>query len=251
MQCDEERPKCGSCKKKDRPCIYSYGKVSALVVQDPKHLTKYGKSKTVPVVYSLSSSEPETASSSSSTSDLRITTERHAENGQGFFQTLAPRAKTKSQKSKKKSNQQQRALETYLQQLQETSAIASYRPVSPETTLITRYIGMLGSDPAGKQPLAILGTWIQSIPSRIGSNRMLDLAAEFLVNSYAAYRDGMHSKRKLATQSKAKALKELQLVVLGIQNKTTYDVLLATKMHFAAEVSAPSDCMSWTVTKTR
>jgi len=209
-------------------------------VQDPKHLTKYGKSKTVPIVYSLSSSDPDiTPSSSSPTSpsDLRITTERHAENGQGFFQTLAPRTKSKSQASKKKSNQKHRALEAYLQQLQEISAVVSYSPVSPETTLISRYIGMLGSGPAGKQPLAILGTWIQSIPSRIGSNRMLDFAAEFLVNSYAAFRDGMHSKRKLAIQSKAKALRELQLVGFGAQNKTTYDVLLATKMHFAAEVS--------------
>ena len=166
-QCDEERPKCGSCKKKDRPCTYSYGKASAFVVQDPKHLTKYGKSKVGPVVYSLSSSDPDTtpsSSSPSSPSDLRITTERQAENGQGFFQTLAPRAKSKSQVAKKKSNQQQRAVEAYLQQLQEISAVVSYSPVSPETTLISRYIGMLGSGPAGKQPLAILGTWIQSIP---------------------------------------------------------------------------------------
>ena len=65
---------------------------------------------------------------------------------------------------------------------------------------------------------------------------MLDLAAEFLVNSYAAYRDGMHSKRRLAKATKSKALRELQLVVLDAQKQPTYDVLLATKMHFAAEV---------------
>ncbi|CAA9961193.1 Structure-specific endonuclease protein [Pyrenophora teres f. maculata] len=246
-ECDEERPKCGSCRKKDRPCMYSYGKLSAFVVQDPKHLTKYGKSRTTPIVYSISASEDETTSSSYSyspePSELRITTERHAENGQGFFQTLAPRARSKAQASKKKSNIPQRALEAYLQQSKESSAVVAYSPVSPETTLISRYIGMLGSDPVGKQPLAVLGTWIQSIPSRIGSNRVLDLAAEFLVNSYAAYRDGMHSKRKLAAQSKAKALRELQLVVLGAQSKTTYDVILATKMHFAAEALVGIDTM--------
>ncbi|RMZ68480.1 Structure-specific endonuclease subunit SLX4 [Pyrenophora seminiperda CCB06] len=236
--CDEERPKCGCCKKKDRPCTYSYGKASVFVVQDIKNLTKYGIERTVPVMHSISASGPRTTSSPHSPSDLRITTERHAENGQGFFQTLAPRAKCKSQMSKKKLNHQQRGLEAHLQHLQAASVVVSYFPTSPETTLISRYIGMLGSDPAGKQPLEILGIWTHSIPSRMGSNRMLDLAAEFLVNSYAAYRDGMHSKRKLATQSKAKALRELQLVVSGVQNEPTYDVVLATKMHFAAEVRA-------------
>ena len=112
----------------------------------------------------------------------------------------------------------------------------SYQSSSPETDLIARYIGMLGADTSGKQPLAILGTWIQSIPSRIGHNRMFDLAVEFLVNSYAAYRDGMHSKRRTAKATKAKALKELQLVVMNAEIQPTYDVLLATKMHFAAEV---------------
>lgn len=96
---------------------------------------------------------------------------------------------------------------------------------------------MLGPDPIGRQPFEILGTWIQSIPSRIGSNKMLDLAVEFLVDSYGTFRDDTHSRRKVAKASKAKALKELQLVVMNTNTNTTYDVLLATKLHYAAEVS--------------
>ena len=131
---------------------------------------------------------------------------------------------------------QQRALEAYLHHLEKESVIVPYQPSSPETALISRYIDMLGPDVSGKQPLAILGTWIETMPSRIGHNRMLDLAVEFLLNSYAAYRDGMHSKRKLAKATKAKALRELQLVVLNARTEPTYDLLLATKMHYAAEV---------------
>jgi hypothetical protein len=115
--------------------------------------------------------------------------------------------------------------------------IASQQPSSPETTLIAQYTGMLGSDTIEKQPFKILGTWIQSIPSRIGSNKMLDLAVEFLVNSYATFRDDMHSRRKVAKASKAKALKELQLAVMNTDSQPTYEVLLATKLHYAAEVS--------------
>jgi hypothetical protein len=164
-------------------------------------------------------------------------TERRAENDQGSFSTLAPISKPKAQMSKKKIKSQKRALEAYLQNLQEDTTVVLYQPSSEESNLIARYIGMLGSESLDKQPISILGTWIQSIPSRIGSNQMLDLAIEFMINSHAAFRDGMHSKRKIARVSKAKALRELQLVVLKSQGSPAYDVLLATKMHFAAEVS--------------
>lgn len=70
----------------------------------------------------------------------------------------------------------------------------------------------------------------------MGSNRMLDLAVEFLVNSFDVFYDDIDSKRKLASASKSKALKELQLVVLNASNGPSYEVLLATKAHYAAEV---------------
>jgi len=243
------RPKCSACKKKDRPCTYSYGKASAFVVQDPRQLTKHGRSRTSAAVYPLSCSDedsrsssatPYSASSSSTTlSDLCITTERHTEDRQGCFQTLAPRSRSRMQPSKMREYRQNLALQVHLQKLREESPLVPYQPTSPETTLISRYVGVLGPDPAGRQPFEVLGTWIQSIPSRIGSNKMLDLAIQFFVDSHATYRDDMHSKRKVARASKAKALKELQLAVMKTDNKVTYDILLATKLHYAAEVSQP------------
>ena len=206
------------------------------MVQDPNQLTKHGKSKVAPIIYSLDHSEGDSNSSVSTSSDLHITTERKAENGQGFFQTLAPMSKRKIGTSRKAATQQRRKLELYLQHLQVESAITAIKPSSSETTLISRYIGMLGSETTAKQPLSILGTWIQSIPSRIGFNRMMDLAVEFFINSYDVYWDDTHSKRSLARASKEQALKELQLFVLNAQNQPTYEVLLATKMHYAAEV---------------
>ena len=148
-------------------------------MQDPNQLTKHGKSRTTPITYSLTSSDEGVRSSSTTPPNLCVTTERHAEDGQGCFQTLAPRSKFRSHPLKKRINRQQRALEAYLRKLREDNTLVPYQPSSPETTLIARYVGMLGPDPMGKQPFEILGTWIQSIPSRIGSNRMLDLAVEF------------------------------------------------------------------------
>jgi hypothetical protein len=205
-------------------------------VQDPKQLTKHGKSRTTPLIYSLNTSGGESTPDSSPSSDLHITTQRVAGDGHGFFQTLASASRAKVRLSKKKIDYQKRALEKHLQQLRNESAVISYQPSSPETTLIARYIGMLGFNLSGQQSFHILGTWIDSIPSRIGSNRVIDLAADFLVNSCDTFRDDTYSKQKIARASKAEALRELQLAVINTQGQPTYDVILATKMHYAAEV---------------
>jgi hypothetical protein len=206
------------------------------VVQDPNLLTKHGKSTVAPVEYSLDPSEEETCSYVSTPSDLHVTTEREAENGQGVFQTLAPTSRRKIGSSRRPAAYQRRKLELYIQQLHAESSISALQPISSDATLISRYINMLGPWTAAKQPLSILGTWIQSIPARVGHNRMMDLAVEFLINSYDVYWDDTYTKRSAARASKEKALKELQLFVNNGQNRPTYEVILVTKMHYAAEV---------------
>lgn len=243
VKCDETKPKCGACRKKERPCTYSYGKASAFVIQDPSQLTKHGASRIASTKWPLDATESDVTFPDNLSSDLRTMTERAAGNGKGVFQTLAPLSRQLSRTSKQKETHRKRALQVYLQRLQHESSPLTIRPISEETTLIARYIDMLGSEAATKQPLSILGTWIQSIPSRIGSNRMVDLAVEFLVNSYATFWDDSHSKRKVARASKAKALRELQLMVLNTQTTPSYDVLLATKMHYAAEALMGIDTM--------
>ncbi|OAL04571.1 hypothetical protein IQ06DRAFT_267882 [Phaeosphaeriaceae sp. SRC1lsM3a] len=243
VKCDEEKPKCGACRKKDRPCSYSYGKASAFIVQDPNQLTKHGKSRVSPVVYNLESSSEATHSPASTPSDLHITTAREAGNGQGFFQTLAPLSKRKVAASRRSEAQRRRKLELYLHHLQLERTLTAIKPSCPETTLIARYIDMVGSVSIDHQPLSILGTWIESIPSRIGSNRMMDLAVDFFVHSYAVYCNDTYSQRKLASASKEKALKELQLFVHDRGNRPTYDVVLATKMHYASEALLGIDTM--------
>jgi hypothetical protein len=208
------------------------------VVQDPNQLTKHGRSKTSPLVYTLDVPNESNSASSSKTSELRVTTERVVGNGNGIFRTLASVSLTsKARPSMKAEAYQRRKLLVYLRRLQSGSSI-SPTPSSPETTLITRYIDMISVGPVNYKPLYILGTWIDSIPSRIGSNRTLDLAVEFLINSYSVYWDNSYSKRRLAEATKAKALSALQLAVVETQDCPSYDVVLATKTHYAAEVSS-------------
>lgn len=213
------------------------------MVQDPNQLTKHGKSKIAPIVYALESSPTESSSSISTPSDLQITTERDAGNGHGTFQTLTPLSRRKNPASRRTAAYRQKKLEEHLQALLAESAVSTIRPSSSESTLIREYINILGSNSAELQPLSILGTWIQTIPSRIGHNRMIDLAVEFFVNSFAVYYDNSYSRRAQATASKERALKELQLTVLKANSRPTYDVLLATKMHYAAEALMGIDTM--------
>ncbi|KAJ4381462.1 hypothetical protein N0V86_002821 [Didymella sp. IMI 355093] len=95
---------------------------------------------------------------------------------------------------------------------------------------------MLRPESAKYGPLFALGDWITSIPPRIGSNPVVTMAAEFLIHSFESHDEGSHSKKIQALQAKNKALKELQLSLLASQQAPTYDLLLATKMHYASEV---------------
>lgn len=217
-------------------------------MQDPNQLTKHGKSKVADFVYALDS--PEDISSKSNSPDhttslaFRVSTQRKAETGSGTFQTLAPIAVVKNRPSKKAVAQRRRALDAYLRRLQLESSLSLIKPSSAESILVARWIDMLGSGPMDCMPLSILGTFILSIPSRIGLNAMLDVAVEFLIDSHAVYWDDSYSKRQAAATTRSKALKELQLAVSEESSRNTYEVALATKMHYAAEACLFENRMS-------
>lgn len=207
------------------------------MVQDPNQLTKHGKSKIAPVMYTMDSSEGSSSSSGPAPLELRVSAQRRAEFGSGTFQTLAPVSVAKLRPSKRVSLHRRKTLDAYLRHLQLEASLAVVRPSCPESTMMAKWVDMLGSAPANSMPLSILGTWIQSIPARIGSNSMLDLAVEFLIDSHAVYRDDSYSKRQSASATKSKALRELQLAISQTQTRNTYEVVLATKIHYAAEAS--------------
>jgi hypothetical protein len=199
-------------------------------------MTKHGKSKVAPIVYTLEASEGNSSSSSTTPLELRLSTQRKANVGSGTFQTLTPVSAGRIRPSKKAAVYKKKVLDAYLRHLQFEASLALIRPSSAESTLIARWVDLLGTNPMNSTPLSILGTWIQSIPSRVGSNRMLDLAIEFLIDSHAVYWDDSYSKRQVASATKSRALKELQLAVSHTASHNTYEMVLATKMHYAAEV---------------
>jgi hypothetical protein len=244
-QCDEAKPKCGACRKRDRTCSYSYGKVTAFVAEDPVRLSKQGRSTEPPIIQSipawgdissgLSTSQSPT-SSSDSLGELQMTSGRVADDDNGTFMTLAVLPSHAPTSISKRTAHQRKKLQHYLNRLRESPGISLLQPSCLDSKLRTRYLDVLGRRPLKDQPFLIVGSWIESIPSRIGTSPVVDLAIEYLADCYAVYRNTSYSTRITALATKSRALKQLQLQVSDDRTRATWNTALAMKIHFMAEV---------------
>ena len=203
-----------------------------------------------PLGTSVESSTPDAASvffpnhataHTSNSSDLHLREGMVAPDGRGTFQTLASIKVKPTKASKKAEAYQWRKCQEHLLHLQRRNSLASHRPSSSDTRLAAMFVDMLRPDSPKHQLLLILGNWVSSIPARIGSSSVATLAAELFIHSSNAYRDNSHSSQTLALRTKSKALKELQLSVLASPQYPTYDLVIAMKLHSAAEVMT-HDC---------
>lgn len=254
VKCDEKKPSCGGCLKGSRTCNYPYsqGQGFALVMQDPSRMTRYGRSMAASIIHPLSSnhvsddsSTPDCASVSSpdqvstpnsEAPDLHLRGGMVAADGRGVFQTLAPSKSKAAKPSKRLETNQRKRLHEHLLRLQRESSLSVHRPSAPDTRLAATFINMLRPESPKYQALFTLGDWVTSIPPRIGSSPAVTMAAKFLVHSFDCYADDSHSNKIQAMRTKGEALRELQLSLLASQQAPTYDLLLATKMHYASEV---------------
>ncbi|KAL5404243.1 hypothetical protein PMIN03_009285 [Paraphaeosphaeria minitans] len=243
VKCDEQKPQCGACRKRDRDCIYLFGKASAFVLEDPTQLSKHGRPKVAPVIYPIECThEPGITPSPLSCSPpytsltLRQSKGRDADKGQGVFMTLSGLPRDRAKVMKKTTAQQRRKLQIHLNELDATIRGTTRHFLPSKTALATRYVNLLGSRPPEMQPFAILGSWVESLPSRIGRTAAVDLAVEYLIESFNVYCHPNSSARRTALAIKARAIKELQLAVRNERTRRSYDTAVATKIHFMAEV---------------
>lgn len=219
---------------------------------------------TTSVVYPLNpsqnsdeSSTPDSASISSpdvamvDSSDLHLRGGMIASDGRGIFQTLAPmRTRPPRKVSKKIEAARKRRFQEHILRLQQETSLASHRPYSSETKIAATFVSLLHPEAAQYQQIYTLGNWVSSIPSRIGHSPVVTMAVEFLIHCFDVHRNRSHSSLELALRTKAKALKELQLSVLASQQCPTYNAVIATKLHYAAEVMSYACVTSWRLTAT-
>ena len=181
------------------------------MVEDPTQLSKHGKPRIAPIIYPLvennqstsytTVSGPYTAPASPvpSSIPLRQTSGRDADAGNGVFITLSTPSRDTSKVAKKTTVRQRRKVQLHLNQLQEATALSiPHQLVTSQTALAARYLNLLGSRPSEEQPFSILGSWVESIPSRIGKSPAVDLAVEYLVHSFDVYHEQSFSSQRTA-----------------------------------------------------
>ncbi|KAF2649075.1 hypothetical protein K491DRAFT_783599 [Lophiostoma macrostomum CBS 122681] len=229
VKCDEIKPKCSACRKKDRNCSYNYGKATALVQEDPNQFTGHGKPKTAPIILPLRDlRNPETRlwrpdSCSTSENDVADTSivsvaqegtvvgPQTTFGGAGDF-LLLPRI----------YQEWRRTIPTLLS--------------GTDDTLAARFIAMTGVQAPDLSPTSVHNSWIESVPSRIGSSSVLDAAVEYAVNSFACFANNNEAMKKVALVSRSRALKELRKSLTDGRATDRYDVLIATRLHAYAEI---------------
>ncbi|KAF2708132.1 hypothetical protein K504DRAFT_503327 [Pleomassaria siparia CBS 279.74] len=163
---------------------------------------------------------------------------------------------TPSQESRAPSPKPSQAL-TLTQSLFHLSSSMPAVPQSCESVLTLRYIHIFSSQALDQNPFSMLGSWIASIPERMGFDpTTLDLAVEFAVNAFLRFRDAGWETERMIRASRARALKSL-FGALGEQagnrngngngngavvgtGMAKYNLCLATKLHMAAEVGMAS-----------
>ncbi|KAF2792431.1 hypothetical protein K505DRAFT_387464 [Melanomma pulvis-pyrius CBS 109.77] len=234
VKCDEKHPKCSACSLKDRSCSYTYGQLSAVVIEDPNQYSSHGKSKTTPLIYPLRLLS-EVPSEPHQDTKLRITMEKEAEKGAKKRPTRFPSTPSTITLSRKQSTSPR------LDLLRRFPAHFSSIPSSlesPESTLTARYIRLFSASTLDKNPFSILGSWITSIPARMAYDPALYLAVEYAVNAFLKFCEPSWGRSVIAGRSRARGLKSLHgaLSEQAEEKAVRYDLVLATKLHFSAEV---------------
>ncbi|PSN69598.1 hypothetical protein BS50DRAFT_489182 [Corynespora cassiicola Philippines] len=220
VKCDEMKPACGACLKGGRPCTYTYGKPSAFVLENPSQFTGYGKPKVAPLVHPIVHYK-DVKSMPSSRQKLRTSKGVGAQSieQEPLLSTSSGESTLVSTKPSSISN-----------------CLALAQPSSLQSTLVTRFIHLLGPQLENPNPFIVDGSWTHSIPARIGHSDVFDLSVGFALDCFAVYNNNTFSNQRAATISKGKALNALRASIQRSGNRPELDLLLAVKLHFYSEV---------------
>ncbi|KAF2110881.1 hypothetical protein BDV96DRAFT_500320 [Lophiotrema nucula] len=222
VKCDEKKPKCGACRKKDRACQYTFGKISALVLEDPNQYTGHGKAKVAPHTVPLQPQD-------------------------GFRKVEHSEGKNSTTPETSSQSEDMHSLQLFPSRPSSHMLVPSIPQMSSSqnAVLAARYIHVMEAQYGGFNPVSIDGFWIGHVPSRIGTSPVLDRAVEFMLDSFATHWDSSHRKQVAARMSKGRALKVLRQALDEDGNGVRDDIAIASMLHFAAEVYMGVDNVDW------
>lgn len=237
MQCDEQHPICGVCRRQCRPCIYktfnhhhhhhfiSENKELGGSADRPQKLINH---PTTLVNYPINNNREMLESKTKKlANDLSLKKSWRARDGNGVFQTLVLRNRETQIKIRKNVEKA-----TLAKSLSNTSSILAARWISVETH----------QSSSGNNAIRNLLEGFNIIPSRLGTSRPLDLAVECFLDSHLAFRKKDEDAMNVARSSSAKALKTLRIALLHHTSaRMDLQLFLAVKLHAISEVSAIFD----------
>ncbi|KAF2748463.1 hypothetical protein M011DRAFT_466857 [Sporormia fimetaria CBS 119925] len=223
VKCDEIKPVCGACVKKNRPCAYSYG-------QTTDDVYNAGTSTpTQPDSATPRAQDPARCFSTDHQGRLQVTSTRKAGKGHGAFHVL-----TLMSRSKKGERSRQAAAQDIQQ---EALSRASLSPSSLDyNALGARLHHIFGLHTPNSDARSFHGTWTEAVLRRLGSSALLDSAAEYALKTVEAYRSPTFSAERAALFSRSRALQSLRERVERYHGEPSHDLVLAAKLHQFAEV---------------
>jgi hypothetical protein len=267
---------CGGCKKKSRPCTYSYGKSVRLVNGG------YGYHSTSKLTYDSSLGASGPASNESETvcpvpdslfagptktgAGFRLRSSRVTSSGEGMFQTLVPIRSGAvdptpwSSKIPRKYHQSgclskaapSRGTLSRNPATDDTSEpygpfrgpplLLLISPSNETTLLMKRFVALTETTGQGFDTPFMLVEFHGLLPHRIGQNSAMDLALECFINSTRFYVNRTAENLSMLHESSARALRSLRKAMLSEGSEFLSDYLLLTvpMLHMAEVIVCES-----------
>ncbi|KAH8899897.1 hypothetical protein GQ53DRAFT_740905 [Thozetella sp. PMI_491] len=262
IKCDEVHPVCGGCKKKNRPCHYSYGKVSQFI-DDGGIMMDGGKPLTIRRIRDAAratstrqerprkkSPEPDDESATPD-SLLRLRSSRQAKDGSGLFQTFAPRGKknprdrdgeckARTPDSADADTDAVAAVAAFSDPIWGTIDMLLLLPHEPQCgtgRAVNQWLNITASFSENYGIPCILGEWMELVPPRLGNSQSIDSAVECFLRAVTANSNRTPENLAATDAANAKALRSIRADILnGDVNLVRNDVLIAICLLIFVEI---------------
>lgn len=247
LKCDEQRPRCGPCKKKNRSCTYSRGEGSQFVHQaatffGPANEYSSGQGRDLETSNESLLGRIDTAPAYAP-SRFYLKSSKATPHGNGIFVTLAPKHLSGRRiyegrlRHSGDGNPQSNGLSP-------RSAVGPVRcsasllrtPSCAESLLASRWVSVVARDCSTYERMQIFGPWIPLMVHRIGNSPLVDLAATYFIEGVTFHCTGTDQSLQVARATNAKVLKHLRHILASTSQDDRRNALFASRVIADAEV---------------
>ena len=236
VQCDEVRPVCGSCKKRNRPCRYHHGKGVRFVNGSEKYQFKLSVTQRPLVEDSSMSTDgitderPRTLSESGRS--FILTKSRSARCGHGMFQTFAPVRLEKPRLESLRYGEPIRNTDSLVNPF--ATLNLTREPSNDSKLLLKRWTSLSEAISEGYDTRYVLSNWMSFVFCRIGHSDVLDLSVDCFLKAIVTYVNKTQENLAITDAANVKALRSVRATLTS--KEVQPDLLLAICLIYQVEV---------------